>query len=202
MYGDVYHHGYGYAPYSPYPSPGSPVPTLGHDGQLYGAQQYQYSGPFYQRPTEPSTPYTLNQPPTSRAEISASASANQPALSLDATKANSSIAHGNANRSSLSASLRASRQNSSLASNHSYGKGALSSGRSSGYQDPWFGYDAAGLPFTWFDGPGRQHRPLTSGSLSSAASHNNFTSTRNQNNRTGNLMVCLAALKNTLLFIS
>lgn len=187
IYGDVYHHGYGYAPYSPYPSPSSPVPALGHDGQLYGAQQYQYSGTFYQQPTVPSTPYMPNQPPTSRTEISASA--NQPALSVDATKANSNIiANGNVNRSSASASLRASHQNSSLPSNHSYGRGALSSGHS-GYQDRRFGYDSAGSPFTWFDGPGRQHRPLTAESLSSAASHNNyFTSTRNQNNRPGNFM--------------
>ena len=45
VYGDngsfMYHHGYGYAPYGPYPPVGSPVPTVGHDGQLYGPQHYQ-----------------------------------------------------------------------------------------------------------------------------------------------------------------
>ncbi|KAG2632087.1 hypothetical protein PVAP13_2NG064038 [Panicum virgatum] len=41
MYGDMYH-GYGYAPYGPYPS-GSPVPSAGHDVQSYGSQQYNIS---------------------------------------------------------------------------------------------------------------------------------------------------------------
>ncbi|KAJ0673055.1 hypothetical protein HanOQP8_Chr13g0503971 [Helianthus annuus] len=46
--GSVMYPGYGYAPYGPYSPAGSPVPTTGHDGQLYGAQQYQYQ---YQYPS-------------------------------------------------------------------------------------------------------------------------------------------------------
>ena len=38
VYGDngsiMYHHGYGYVPYGPYPPAGFPIPTVGHDGQL------------------------------------------------------------------------------------------------------------------------------------------------------------------------
>ncbi|KAL6976962.1 hypothetical protein U1Q18_025750 [Sarracenia purpurea var. burkii] len=44
----MYHHGYGYAPYGPYSPAGSPVPTMGHNGQLFGAQHYQYPTPFFQ----------------------------------------------------------------------------------------------------------------------------------------------------------
>ena len=40
VYGDngsfMYHHGYGYAPYGPYPPINSPIPIVGRDGQLYG----------------------------------------------------------------------------------------------------------------------------------------------------------------------
>ncbi|KAJ0794417.1 hypothetical protein HanPI659440_Chr04g0139031 [Helianthus annuus] len=45
--GSVMYPGYGYAPYGPYSPAGSPVPTTGHDGQLYGAQQYQYPSPCF-----------------------------------------------------------------------------------------------------------------------------------------------------------
>ena len=52
VYGDngslMYHNGYGYAPYGPYSPAASPVPTMGHDGHLYGAQSYQYPTPYFQ----------------------------------------------------------------------------------------------------------------------------------------------------------
>ena len=57
---DIYHHGFGY-PYRTYPPPGSPVPTMGHDGQLYGLQHYQYSTPYYQPQAPNGGPYALNQ---------------------------------------------------------------------------------------------------------------------------------------------
>ncbi|KAK9072532.1 hypothetical protein SSX86_008966 [Deinandra increscens subsp. villosa] len=58
VYGDngsIMYPGYGYAPYGAY-SPGSPVPTPGHDGQLYGAQHYQYPSPYFQPMTQVTVP--------------------------------------------------------------------------------------------------------------------------------------------------
>jgi len=112
------------------------------------------------------------------------------------------IANGGANRNSAPQSLNAIQQNSSLASNHSYGRGVLSSGSSfSGYQDSRFGFDAARSPFTWFDGPsGGQNRPLATSSLSSTASHNSFTSMINQNNRQAQFVVC--NMENFVLFLA
>jgi len=46
--GSMMYPGFGYAPYGPYSPAGSPVPTPTHDGQLYGAQQYQYPSPYFQ----------------------------------------------------------------------------------------------------------------------------------------------------------
>jgi len=112
---------------------------------------------------------------------------------VDATKASpNTIANGGANRNIAPPSLNASQQNSSLVSNHSHGRAVLSSARSSsGYQDSRFGFDAAQSPFTWFDGPsGGQNRLLTTSSLSSTASHDSFTSMRNQNNRPAQYVVC------------
>ncbi|RRT59002.1 hypothetical protein B296_00046174 [Ensete ventricosum] len=143
----MYHHGYGYAPYGPYPSPGSPVPTLGHNGQLYGPQHYQFPATYYQPPTATSAPDTTSQIPSSKREVSTSTAANLPSIPVDTTKSDSNEtvkASTNGNNGSLK--LKPSQQNSSLNSNGSLGKGAFPGGHpSSGYQDPRFGFDGAGM---------------------------------------------------------
>ncbi|KAG0631481.1 hypothetical protein M758_1G256700 [Ceratodon purpureus] len=51
--------GFGYASqpsYSPY-TPGTPVPTMGADGQLYGPQAFQYPSHLYQQPMSPGGGY-------------------------------------------------------------------------------------------------------------------------------------------------
>lgn len=187
VYGDMYHPGYGYASYGPYPSPGSPVPTLGHDGQLYGPQHYQYPTPYYQPPSPASAPYTPNQPPKSKGEVvSTSAAPDQPPISLDAAKVNANgVANGTANANNAAVPPKPSQQNSTLASN-GYG-GALPNGLpSSGYQDPRFSFDGMRSPVPWFDGPvypDSQHRLTTSNAVSSTGSHVNSTSGRSQNLR-------------------
>ncbi|XP_038987803.1 YTH domain-containing protein ECT4-like [Phoenix dactylifera] len=189
VYGDMYHHGYGYAPFGAYPSPGSPVPTMGHDGQLYGPQHYQYPTPFFQPPTLTGAPHTPNQPPTSQSEVSTSVASDQPSIPLDTSKANSNgIANGNANGNSGSAPQRPSHQNQSQTSNGSYGRGSLPGGLpSTGYHDPRFSFDGMRSPVPWFDGPvfsNGQHRPATTSSISSAVSHGGTTpAARNQNHR-------------------
>ncbi|XP_038973394.1 YTH domain-containing protein ECT4-like [Phoenix dactylifera] len=177
VYGDLYHHGYGYAPYGAYPSPGSTVATMGHDGQLYGPQHYQYPAQYYQTPTP-----APKQVSPSQGEVSTSAAADQPPISVDDTKANSNvIVSGNADGSTGAAAAKPSQQNSSLASTGLHSRGVLTSVLpSSGFQDPRFGFDAMRSPIPWFDAPvypDVQHRPAITNTASST------TSARNQNLR-------------------
>ncbi|PNY08947.1 cipk1 interacting protein ect2 [Trifolium pratense] len=164
VYGDngsslVYHHGYGYAPYAPYSPAGSPVPTMGNDGQLYGPQHYQYP-PYFQPLTPTSGPFT----PTAvhpQGEISTSVAADQKPLSVES-------ANGNSNAGT---------------------NGASAKGRTptSGYQDPRFGFDGVRSPIPWLDAPifsDGQPRPASSTAISSSiSSGNNGTASRNQNYR-------------------
>ncbi|KAD4384186.1 hypothetical protein E3N88_24354 [Mikania micrantha] len=61
--GSLMYPGYGYAPYGPYSPAGSPVPTAGHNGQLYGTQHYQYPSPYFQSMTQTAVPSKGNQNP-------------------------------------------------------------------------------------------------------------------------------------------
>ncbi|XP_020274887.1 uncharacterized protein LOC109849464 [Asparagus officinalis] len=184
VYGDTYP-GYGFAPYGVYPSPGSPAPTIGLDGQLYGPQHYQYPSPYYQSPSLANAPYSVNQAPASKGEaVSTSAAPDQPPISLDAGKVNSNgVANlaGNGNNGSVPPK---SQQNSSVTSNGSYGRGALPNGHpSTGYQDPRFSFDGMRSPVPWYDSAvysDSQHRLGTNNAVSHVT---NSTSGRNQNLR-------------------
>eukprot|EP00268_Persea_americana_P030137 TRINITY_DN291_c0_g1_i1.p1 TRINITY_DN291_c0_g1~~TRINITY_DN291_c0_g1_i1.p1 ORF type:complete len:764 (+),score=184.27 TRINITY_DN291_c0_g1_i1:198-2294(+) len=184
VYGDngslVYHHGYGYPPYGAYPPPGSPVPTMGHDGQLYGPQHYQYGAPYYQPPTTPNGPYA--PAPTSKGDVSTSVAADQVPLPVETGNGNS---NGGVNGSNGSATLKPGSQNGSLTSNGSFGRGVMPGGiPASGYQDPRLAFDGMRSPIPWLDGPifsDGQPRPATSSSVSSAI--NNGPSGRNQSLR-------------------
>ncbi|KAK4492226.1 hypothetical protein RD792_003026 [Penstemon davidsonii] len=188
-YGDngslMYHHGYSYAPYSPYSPAVSPVPTLGHDGQVYGAQQYHYPNPYYPSLTPTSGPYPTPAAPT-KGEIAASAAADQAPLSVDST--NSKFNSGGAKGNNGTVPMRPAYQNTSFNVNGSYGRGALPGGYpASAYQNPSFGYDGLQSTIPWLENPyffdGHQ-RPVTSSSMTSAiASGNGVPSSRNQNYR-------------------
>lgn len=176
----MYHHGYGYAPYGPYSPAASPVPTVGHDGQLYGAQHYQYPAPYFQSLTPTSGPFPSPTAP-SKGEIATSGAADQAPLSVDSTNSKSI---GIANNGSAPA--RATYQNSSF--NGSHGRGQMPGGvPASGYQDPRFGFDGLQSPFPWLESPyfsDGQPRPVTSSSMtSSIANVNSVPSSRNQNFR-------------------
>ncbi|CAI9770484.1 unnamed protein product [Fraxinus pennsylvanica] len=188
VYGDngslVYHHGYGYAPYGPYSPATSPVPTLGHNGQLYGAQQYHYPTPYFQSMTP-----TISHPTTAatvKGEISTSAAADQVPLSVDSANAKSNdIANsGSVKGNNGSATSRAAYQNSLFNASDSYARGALSGGiPASGYQDPRFGFDGFQSPVPWLDCPffpDGQPRAVTTSSISNV-NGNSFS--RNQNHR-------------------
>ncbi|GJY34454.1 TATA-box-binding protein [Tanacetum coccineum] len=104
--GSVTYPGYGYVPYAPYSPAGSPVPTPGQDGQLCGAQHYQYTSYF-----QPMNQTTL--PP--KGDMSKALGAGQPALSVETT--------GNGNQAPV---RPAAYQNSAFYSNGSYNSGAQS----------------------------------------------------------------------------
>ncbi|KAJ8529041.1 hypothetical protein K7X08_035876 [Anisodus acutangulus] len=154
VYGDngslMYHHGYGYASYSPYSPATSPVPTLGHDGQLYGSQQYHY--PYFQPLPPTSGSNTTAAPPKGEIATSAAA-ADQSSLSMDSANGNSNVvANGGLKGNTGPTPVRPQYQNSSLNANGSYGLGALPGGVASGYQDPRLGFDGVRSPIPWIDG--------------------------------------------------
>ncbi|OIT08523.1 PREDICTED: uncharacterized protein LOC109230203 [Nicotiana attenuata] len=189
VYGDngslIYHHGYGYAPYSPYSPATSPAPTLGHDGQLYGSQQYHY--PYFQ-PLPPtsnsySTPVAL---PKGEIATSAAAAADQASMSVDSANGNSNgIANGGVKGNAGPTPVRPAFQNPSVNANGSYGRGALPGGAASGYQDPRLGFDGVRSPIPWIDGSmftDGQARPVSSNSFTPSFSNGSAVpSSKNQN---------------------
>lgn len=184
----MYHHGYGYAPYGPYSPAGSPVPTMGNDGQLYGPQHYQYP-PYFQPLTPTSGPYNSSSV-TPQNEVSTSLAADQKPLPVET--ANNGISNGIANNGSVkgnngSAPL-STYQTTSFNSNGSYGRGAMPARvPTPGYQDPRFGYDGLRTPLPWLDAPlfsDGQLRPVANTPITSSNSNGNrIPSLRNQNYR-------------------
>ncbi|XP_023741916.1 YTH domain-containing protein ECT4 [Lactuca sativa] len=132
-------YGYGYAPYGPYSPAGSPMPTVGQDGQLYGAQHYQYPTSYFP-PMTPTTPYSPAPP---KGEVTATKE--EPALSLDTTKGNTNGVKGNTGSTPVRPT---SYQNSSFNPNGTFGRGAQT-----GYQDPRYSYDGLQSPMPWLDTP-------------------------------------------------
>lgn len=183
----MFHHGCGYPPYGAYPPPGSPVATMGHDGQLYGPQHYQYATSYYQPPTTPNGTYA--SAPTPKGDVSTSIASDQVPVETDKGNSNGNgIANGGVNGSNGPVPLKPSSQNGSVTSNGSNGRGVMPGGPvgvpASGYQDPRFGFDGVRSPIPWLDGPifsDGQPRPVTTNSVSSNIG--NIPSARNQNLR-------------------
>ncbi|KAL3615864.1 hypothetical protein CASFOL_040158 [Castilleja foliolosa] len=180
----IYHNGYGYTTYGPYSPATTPIPTLGHDGQLYGAQHYQYPAPYFQSLT-PSGLYPTPHAPA-KGENATSAGADQAPLSVD-SKSNSIANNGGAKANNGTPVARSTYQNSSFNANSAYGKGALPGGYPlSGYQDPRFGFDGYQSPIPWLENPyfsDGQPRPVTSSSITSSISNGGSVASRNHNFR-------------------
>lgn len=195
VYGDMYHHSFGY-PYGTYHPPGSPVPTMGHDGQLYGPQHYQYPSPYYQPQAPNGGPYVPSQATAPQGEISTSVAADQVPLSVEAAKGNTNnlVNSGNVNGINAPKALRPGIPNSSLNSNGLYGRASLPTGvPSSGYQDPRFGFDGtrSSIPPTETFSDGKTRNVASVGFSAPVSQVNNFPSGRNQNFRPiPHLMVC------------
>ncbi|XP_039828567.1 YTH domain-containing protein ECT4-like isoform X2 [Panicum virgatum] len=178
VYGDIYH-GYGYAPYGPYPS-GSPVPSAGHDVQSYGSQQYQYPTQYYQPPTSANATHGVNGA-SSQPELPSVVN-QQTRVLVDATKA-SPNGMPTANNSSLP--RKQTHLNVPVASNGSYGRGPMQGGGPSASN---YGHSGLRSPAQWYDGPvysnGHQ-RPTAS----STSYRSNSSSAKNQSQHpTTNLM--------------
>ncbi|KAG5000014.1 hypothetical protein GLYMA_08G124600v4 [Glycine max] len=189
VYGDngslLYHHGYGYAPYGPYSPAGSPVPTMGNDGQLYGPQHYQYP-PYFQPLTPTSAPFTPTPAVLPQGEVSTSVAADQKPLPVEAANGNSNGVSngGNAKGNNAAAPIKQANQNSSFSSKASNERVAMPGrGPTSGYQDPRFGYDGVRSPIPWLDAPlfsDGQPRPVSSTTITSSISGGNNTASRSQ----------------------
>ncbi|XVE89778.1 hypothetical protein DITRI_Ditri20bG0022400 [Diplodiscus trichospermus] len=178
FYGDngsyMYQQTYGYMPYGVYSVPSSPLPAMGHDGQLHALQEYHYPSPYYQPPPQTS------QADVSHVEVSTSGVGDQASLSIESNKGNSStLANGGGmSGNNGSGSLQANFKSSSLNPNASYKRGALPQG----YQDARFIYDGIQSTIPWLDmsmsSNGQSKHAANSGFSSYA---NNLSSGRNQN---------------------
>jgi hypothetical protein len=183
LYGDngsFMYNGYGYTPYGPYSPASSPVPTMGHDGQLYGTQQYQYPTPYLQPLTPNSAPYNPTPAALPKGEIP-TAGADQAPLSVDIAKGNSSNITTNGAVKGKVGSVPAKQkyQNSSFSSNGSYGKGGFPA---SGFQDSRSGFDGVKSPNPWLDGS--MFSDGRSWPVTSTSSHvSNAPASRSQNFR-------------------
>uniref|UniRef100_A0A0D3FP21 YTH domain-containing family protein n=1 Tax=Oryza barthii TaxID=65489 RepID=A0A0D3FP21_9ORYZ len=180
VYGDMY--GYGYAPYGPYPS-GSPVPTVGHDGQSYGAQHYQYPGQYYQQPAPTNASHGVNAV-NSQSEMP-SVAAHQARIPVESAKASANgTANGMANTNSSSLARKQTHQNVSVANNGSYGGGTLQGGPSANN----YGHSGLHSPVQWYDGPVYSNGHQRSNTNSTSYGSNSY-SAKNQSQRpTANLM--------------
>lgn len=185
VYGDMY--GYGYSPYGAYHSSGSPVPSLGHDTQMYGAQHYQYPAPYFQPQASMNGTYANHS--AARVDTNTATAADKPPITVDSIKSNSTMVTNETANGSNESVLKQNQQNSSLTSNATYGRGGPVGGLpSSGYQDPRYNFDGMRSPVSWYDGSSFSDayaRSAISNPASSTAPHTaNSDSSRNQNART------------------
>jgi YTH domain-containing family protein len=140
VYGDIY--GYGYAPYGAYSPATSPVPTV--DGQMFGAQHYQYPTAYFQPPTP--------VPSTTQSDLQSSKNPEKPAAKADPAKTTNGVPNGTAHSNSGTVPLASSQQNSSLTPDGTYRAPLLGGVPSAGYLDTTYGYDSTGAHFAWYDG--------------------------------------------------
>lgn len=169
LYSDMY-----YANYGAYP-PSSPS-TLGHDGSLYGTQQYQYPGPYYQPPT--SSAYGPNL--QSGTQNSTTVSSEKPLLSADTGKTNS---NGNSVPGSVENNQHGTQRQGQQNATGGKGEGVLPGGLPfSSPQDPGVWFDRTQSPTPWlypssFDGQKRQ----VSSNYSASSLVGNGASAKTQN---------------------
>ncbi|KAG0468727.1 hypothetical protein HPP92_018055 [Vanilla planifolia] len=151
VYGDMHHHGYGYASFGAYHSSGYPAVPLGHESQTYGAQLYQYPSPYFRPQAVPSGAYPSKK--CFSGEVASSPSADQAPAALVSAKSNANgIINGVGDGNNVSVSNKQSNDNPPITSNGLYGGVVLGGHQSPGYQDPRFTFDGVRSPIPWFEG--------------------------------------------------
>lgn len=173
VYGDngsLMYHGYGYAPYGPYSPAGSPVPAVGHDGQLYGAAQHYQYPPYFQPMTPTSGPYTTTTVPP-KGESNTTASIDQTPLPVE----NGNGVKGTNGQAPVRPTPY---QNSTFNANGSYGRGAAQNG----FQDPRYGFEGVHSPIPWLDSP-LYSDPQSRNNSNINPVSNNGVASKNQNLR-------------------
>ncbi|PKA45823.1 Cleavage and polyadenylation specificity factor CPSF30 [Apostasia shenzhenica] len=188
VYGDMYHHGYGYSPYGAYPSSGSQISSLAHDSQMYTSQHYQYPSTYVQPQGAPSTLLSSNYSLSLKGEGLQSVAGEQSPIPVDAPKLNSKgAANESANGNCCLEPPKQSQQTSSLTSNGPYVRGVLPGRQlSSVYRDPRFSGDGMRSPIPWYEGPMYVNPSSVSATthVPSTASHNSSPApVRNQSVR-------------------
>ncbi|XVF57334.1 hypothetical protein PTKIN_Ptkin06aG0196700 [Pterospermum kingtungense] len=173
----MYPQTYGYMPYGAYSVPNSPLPAMGHDGQLL--QEYHYPSPYYQPPMQ------ISQANASQVDVLTYGVADQASLPIETNKGNSSTIAGVGGLSGNngSGSVKSTFKSSSLNPNASYKRGGLpAANQSQGYLDPRFSYDGIQSPIPWLDmsiSSNGQSKHAANAGFSSYT--NNLSSGRNQN---------------------
>ncbi|KAI7739020.1 hypothetical protein M8C21_030553 [Ambrosia artemisiifolia] len=163
VYGDngsFMYPGYGYAPYVPYSPAGSPVPTAAQDGQLYGAQQYQYPSPYFQPMAQVAVP--------PKGDISKSAATGKPPSTVD--KATNGIANSTVKGIAGSAPVRPAAYQNQI-----YNSGR---GTQNGFQDPRV---HSSVP--WLDSSIYSNGQIRNNSTSVPLTNANGFASKNQNVR-------------------
>ncbi|KAI7726241.1 hypothetical protein M8C21_008585 [Ambrosia artemisiifolia] len=166
VYGDMYQ-GYGYAPYGPYSPAGSPLPTVGHDGQLYGAQHFQYPSPYFQPTTPTGGPYTSAVIPHK--------GVNAPSAAADRTPLTVNSTNGVKGAAWPAPAKPTSYQNSIFNANSSYKKGAQN-----GFQDPRYGFGGVHSSIPWLDAPLLSGEQARNNSNIAPVTNGNGIASRNQ----------------------
>lgn len=159
----MYPQGYGYAAY-PYSPATSPAPQVGGDGQLYGAQQYQYPAFF------PAGSFASSVATPTQGDLAA----NKAGGLKPAESKNVASAAGMTKGSNGQAAGKPNNQTAFNTSSNLYGSGAPAGGYAAGYQDARFNYDGY-----YGTGYSDVQRPVAS----SYSKANSVTSSRNQNYR-------------------
>ncbi|KAF8054584.1 hypothetical protein N665_1324s0014 [Sinapis alba] len=175
--GSLVYPGYGYAAY-PYSPATSPAPQVAGDGQLYGAQQYQYPAFF------PTGSFASSVATPTQGDLAANKAGGVKTLPVESK--NVASATGMAKGSNGSAPGKANNHTTLNTSSNFYGNGGPGSGFAAGYQDPRFSYDGFYGNVSSYDAPkysdGQRH-VAGGGVTSSYSKATSVPSSRNQNYR-------------------
>lgn len=142
----MYQQAYGYMPYGAYSMPSSPLPLMGHDGQLHALQEYYYPSTYYQPPQQTSQ--------TDASQVEVSTADDQASLSTETNTGNLSTTEsgGGLSGNNGTGSQKSTFTVSSLNPNASYKRESLLTGNlTKGHQNSRFSYEGVQPTIPWLD---------------------------------------------------